>query len=382
MPFCCFFYLNSLSLTDRMLSNGFLDENRYVLLYGSSPWSLGDTLGLVFDLETSRATFIADYSDADAFHRHSWGWLPLEDILMGYIEMINEGKVTPVRWRESGGLDPDPEDTNGEAGAHYVPPWKLKLWTATDLQKAVSAMRRLVDAIEAKVGLLPHDSCKPPPYKHLPWHDPAAFSDERLVPPRTFAYEFLKAISRWTVQFRYIAPGVRFPTVAEFLAQSSRQGHYRGSLMIFQVDYEDDHDTKKSDQSTDLPRRWPPGVYIEDVRPGGNYHFANEFRLELPFRVGANGFAKQSSGQPLGVNIMEWNPRPKGTRRELYQSGFPTGFTDIRGVQIHKVLENWAGMMEKGDWVVGGDGVEGGIRKFKEADTEEHWEKHTVPHSW
>jgi hypothetical protein len=45
-------------------------------------------------------------------------------------------------------------------------------------------------------------------------------------------------------------------------------------------------------------------------------------------------------------------------------------------VQIHKVLENWAGMVERGD------GVEGGIRKFREADTAEHWEKYIVAHSW
>ncbi|KAL3442674.1 hypothetical protein BJX65DRAFT_286271 [Aspergillus insuetus] len=46
-PFCFFFYLSSLAPSNEMLSNGFLDENRYILLYRSSPWSLGDTLGLV-----------------------------------------------------------------------------------------------------------------------------------------------------------------------------------------------------------------------------------------------------------------------------------------------------------------------------------------------
>jgi hypothetical protein len=47
-PFCFFFYLGSLAPASQMLSNGFLDESRYILLYGSSPWSLGDTLGLVY----------------------------------------------------------------------------------------------------------------------------------------------------------------------------------------------------------------------------------------------------------------------------------------------------------------------------------------------
>ncbi|KIA75690.1 hypothetical protein HK57_00505 [Aspergillus ustus] len=340
-----------------MLSNGFLDEDRYILLYGSSAWSLGDTFGLVldsFDIETSRAMFIADYNDADAFSRHTWGWLPLEDILSGYLDMINERKVTPVQWQAMGHLGP-----NGEAG---------------DLQKAVSAMRRLIDSIEARLDLLPQDPWSPPPHASLPWHDAAAFSNKRLVPPGTFAQAFLKAISVWTVRFRFIAPGIRFPTLAEFFAQSSQPGHYHNSLLIFQVDYDSDHDADGSDQFTDLPRPWPPGGYIHDVLPGGDYHFANEFRLELPFRVVANGFANQSSGQPLGVNIMERNPKPKGARHELYQSGFPTGFTHIRSVPVHKVLDNWAGMVEKGHWVVDREGVAGGIRKFKNADTEEQWE--------
>jgi hypothetical protein len=42
-------------------------------------------------------------------------------------------------------------------------------------------------------------------------------------------------------------------------------------------------------------------------------------------------------------------------------------------------LESWTERVEMGDWQVGEDGVVGGIDKFKEADTEEHWREYYIP---
>ncbi|KAL2819046.1 hypothetical protein BDW59DRAFT_151657 [Aspergillus cavernicola] len=280
--------------------------------------------------------------------------------------MIDEGKVIPVPYRESAYFEMS-------SGPIRVPPWEMHLYTATDVQKAVSALKRLVNAIEIR---LDHQTQSPAAFTPLPWHDPAAFS-EQLVPPSTFAYDFLKAISELKIRFRYIAPGIRLPTLSEFLSQSWRGGGSH-TLRIFQIQLDDSTRLDPPDKSN--PKS--PGLYIEQVKPGGEYHFANECRLELPFRVGANGFARQSTGHPLGFNIEDLHPKPEGSRWELYQSGFPTGFTDIRFVQIHKVLLNWAEMVERRDWDVDVDGVTGGIEKFREADTEEHWEKYWIPHSW
>jgi hypothetical protein len=46
--------------------------------------------------------------------------------------------------------------------------------------------------------------------------------------------------------------------------------------------------------------------------------------------------------------------------------------TSVRSVQVHKVLLNWAERVQMG-WGVDGDGVMGGIEKFREANTEERW---------
>ncbi|KAL3439892.1 hypothetical protein BJX65DRAFT_315318 [Aspergillus insuetus] len=127
-------------------------------------------------------------------------------------------------------------------------------------------------------------------YANLPWHDPGAFTDE-LVPPSTFAYDFLKAISEIKVRFRYIAPGVRIPTLDEFPNQS-----YFGDEPLHIFIIETTEDTPPD------PPHWGDahyfGVQTTHADLNETRYFSNEVRLELPFRVSASGFARQSNGQP------------------------------------------------------------------------------------
>jgi hypothetical protein len=39
-------------------------------------------------------------------------------------------------------------------------------------------------------------------------------------------------------------------------------------------------------------------------------------------------------------------------------------------------------MVESGKWEVDQDGVAGGMEKWREADTEEHWQDYQLPCSW
>jgi hypothetical protein len=61
----------------------------------------------------------------------------------------------------------------------------------------------------------------------------------------------------------------------------------------------------------------------------------------------------------------------------LFNSGYLPW--DSRSSYLHKILESWTERVEMGDWQVGEDGVVGGIDKFKEADTEEHWREYYIP---
>ncbi|KAL4864356.1 hypothetical protein BDV12DRAFT_201224 [Aspergillus spectabilis] len=135
---------------------------------------------------------------------------------------------------------------------------------------------------------------------------------------------------------------------------------------------------RKEEKSLTIADRKYPGFYIEQVIPSADFHFSNECRLELLFGIGSNGWGRQSNGQALGLNIGYWSPQPADSTWDIYQSSGPTGWTDLRLVQIHKVLLNWAERVEEGRWQVDRDGVVGGIKKFREAD----WEKYWIPLSW
>ncbi|KAL4885694.1 hypothetical protein BJY04DRAFT_214483 [Aspergillus karnatakaensis] len=356
-PHCFFYYLGGLASAELMLEGSILDiaeKNRYVLLYTSSYWTCDDPLGLAFDLHTSTATFIPNFNEAVDICYHHWSWLPLEDILQGYLEMLDEGKVTIIPITQS--------DDGDIGGPVIVRPWRWHPYTPTDVQKATSGLERLVAVIETRITAL---SGEPAPYAHLPWHNPDAFTDN-LVPSCTFAHDLLKAISDIRV---------RFPTLDEFLNQPPDNRDY---IRIFIV--ETTQITQVDGPDYDVPV--PTEGLITVAIPNGYYHFTNEFRLELPFRIGARGFTRQSTGEPFGVHPEDTEAFPKGSRGSLYQAGLSNDFTDYHRVQIHRDLESWAGMVERGDWEVGGDGVLGGIEKFMEADTEQHWKKYTVPHSW
>jgi hypothetical protein len=115
------------------------------------------------------------------------------------------------------------------------------------------------------------------------------------------------------------------------------------------------------------------GLFIDNVITRHPEYFANGSSLRLPFPIGRNRKARMSNGQPIRVR----------DHNSLYQQAYlSNGIDNGHAVQIHKILDSWAEQVEQGDWDVGVDGVLGGIGKFREADTEEHWRKYWISPSW
>lgn len=86
-----------------------------------------------------------------------------------------------------------------------------------------------------------------------------------------------------------------------------------------------------------------------------------------------------SDGTRTGDNIenrLEVNA--KDTFADLYWPGYQP-FRETGEHRIVRVLESWLGMVERGDWKIDQAGVAGGIDAWKEADTEEGWEKYMIP---
>jgi hypothetical protein len=89
-----------------------------------------------------------------------------------------------------------------------------------------------------------------------------------------------------------------------------------------------------------------------------------------------------SSGTRFGENLEDERVEPHDSCADLYQIGYPSLGIGHR-VQLVRVLESWVGMVRRGDWKVGKEGVEGGIEEWKRADESEEWgEKYVVPMSW
>ncbi|KAL4866796.1 hypothetical protein BDV12DRAFT_198889 [Aspergillus spectabilis] len=369
---CIFYFISSLSGAEYMLSRLGVDfeflgyaPDRFLLLYPSTGYRLGDEEGIVFDQHTLKATYIPFTDNTSAICQHEWGWMPLEVILDAYLQMADEGKVSIMR-------DFSIRDYYEKTGHYPVieDPWMMNFYTKIDVSKAVAALHRLVDAIDIRIG----NSSRP--NMPLPWHDPVTLNPE-LVAPSSFTHEFLSAISVCTVRFQYLAPGIRFPTVSEFLDQPfTKTNTDDGLLRLFRIDYKEEQQPEACQQIR------ISGFYIDQLVEMHPFYFPNGSQLYLPFEIGANGWARMSNGEPLSVNPEDENPTPRNDNSSLYQSGWINGFVNYRLVQIHKVLESWAERVEKGDWEVGDDGVLGGIDKFREADTEEHWRKYWIPPSW
>lgn len=105
-------------------------------------------------------------------------------------------------------------------------------------------------------------------------------------------------------------------------------------------------------------------------------------KLVLPFGIGSRGFARTADGARYGENKEDRNDvQARDTFDDLYRLGY-SPFIESHNVRFVQVLRAWRNSVESGFWTVGENGVEGGIGKFREADTEDKWREYTVPMGW
>ncbi|KAI7281142.1 hypothetical protein KC345_g4295 [Hortaea werneckii] len=312
-------------------------------------------------------------------------WQYLESILSVWIEMIQRQKVAAIsnevgseryEQHEQGWLvfhDPDRDPLTGlRRLTHDAEPWTIVPWTAQDLEEALEGWETAVETIEEKM-LLENAGTT---YGLL---DAACLDAAKI--PDGFAREFLTQARR--PRFDLIAPGLRVPNFEDFIRQPftgvSAEEDMVPPILLFRGDqtgptegiwwfgrFSNRYNSMLPDapSSRDAPE-CPSGLYLSICHRTHGHPEENGCNLVLPFDF-ENGFAKKSDGMPAEKSY------------DLLQAG-TNPFNDNHPLAITAFLETVRENVESGHWAVDGHGVAGGIDVWKQADTEEHWDKYFQP---
>jgi hypothetical protein len=306
--------------------------------------------------------------------------------------MINEGKITTYSDRR--------KELRGATGGIFdqgVFPWEIHQHTPMDVEKAVGAFTRLLDAIEIRLPSTSsiHDSgWEKSGFKGIALPYSGSVIEASFIEADSFASCFLSALPVRQLNFRYIAPGIRLQDPVELVNQPLAERRFNElipdrfgtakpepcfPLLLFRGEGENKSPWSRPWFPDGNAENIPSGLYIEPADKDFPAESGNESRLLLPFSIGSNGFARSSNT----IRFKRDRPSVHGPD-QLYQMDNSWGYScyfprDSRSSYLHKVLENWAERVEMGDWLVGEEGIVGGIEKFKEADTKEHWKEYVIP---
>ncbi|KAK8102997.1 hypothetical protein PG984_016143 [Apiospora sp. TS-2023a] len=318
-------------------------------------------------------------------------WHPLETIFSNWIDLIRLGKV---------GISP----THQPAlyGGVKIGNWEWRPYGDGQIAGCVAAWHRLCDAIEVRRRQIngataDHDDGSLP---NEPLVTPAAM-DAAKIPDPSFVRAFL-GLARRPRNIRQIAPGLSLPPadpaafaaaqpfthlprrVPQWNGRTVREGIVPPVYLFFseagapQVDISGWRSSFRgywTDGQRNVPEGIafpsggvPPGVYSECVVRSEPEATEEGFRLLLPFRL-------------WGAHLSSGNEIKDRAADELFQHGFkPFGGNPHRPQRLERLLDHWAGLVERGVWSVGPHGVQGSVELFKNATVD--WASYAIPSSW
>lgn len=354
------------------------NKRRYVKLYMAN-WALGAThpLGLILDQDGGTAMQHMSVHDTEITMNGRQTWLPLEIILDGLVDLIEQGKIRAV-------------DETYAGEQERTEPWIMPSYTQRDLDEAVDAFTQLVDAIHVRMPERPRS-------EGVGLLDIVTGGHPEILPADSFAHLFLAACPR--PAFKFIAPGLGIATTQPFAPDPEHPANTATvfPLLLFASPSPAHQPTQPTPWGTQIlispfarpfdtiNTTYPSGLYLSETDPSGPHPFSDGSKLLLPYALGSNACARTSDGALIGENARREGhdaaAELQPTSTQLFQLGF-NHFIASHDVQLRYVLCRWAELVEEGKWDVDEHGVMGGVEKWREADKEESWADYCLPMSW
>ena len=284
-------------------------------------------------------------------------------------------------------------------------PWELLPYSQHDLQSAVNGFDNLVLGIECllenpslQTKDNPDGQAKLLELLAVKFDAPRAPNEFGLVSKEVldsagvgegFIRDFLTSVRRPKANIKYVAPGLRLPTAEDFSPHPLQSFEIPDNiklenlslptpLFISSIKFTTPTLHYPFDGISDLPY----GLWTNYVNKDGDNAFEDACRLYLPFEIGANGFARLADDSLMGENQeAKGVATPSGRKNDLYQLGY-NHYIPAHGPQLGEILDLWRALVGTGEWEVGEEGVLGGIEKFRDADTEEHYHKYQLFVKW
>lgn len=352
--------------------NDIESEDRFVVIYDTVPELGSHCLGVVYDQVLHRAAFpmtIENVDSVEPVDDHEDMWFPLETILTHWIYLLRIGKITADPRKESD-VPNDVAMSRSQIGL-----WSWHPYCSAQVASTVAAMDRYSTTIESRMS---QESLLPLP------QDTPFFTDIDLdaasVPKACFIRSLLTTVR--TPRFKMIAPGLEVPHNKTAFAKRQRfttvprdesWSENIPPVLLFAAPECTVNFNKEmrwlffsADDSVTFEKSEPipTGLYSESVRRRDYDSEESGFRLLLPFGLRPD-FRDEDSARMSDGSLVT-----SGSLTELFQHGFFHPFGGERRAQrLERLFDRWTELVEGGVWKVGRDGVEGGIDKFRDADT-------------
>ncbi|KAL4793382.1 hypothetical protein BDV19DRAFT_366766 [Aspergillus venezuelensis] len=317
--------------------------NRCVLLYIPSTFE-NDELGLVFDMETNKATWVDwIFNTPPNYDEHIW--LPLDEILEKWLAFIRRRCI------------PRPRDITIFSGR--TEGWDMMYPPPQDLEEDLEMWSRYVALVESKF-----------PEQKQQRASSTNLSAELELEFLGFPQHFFSRARR--PSFKFVAPSLVFPAADQLKELAQRQ--------------RDQFALEEADIMT------PYGV---DPDPKdivwGELPLHDESRKLIPtilFPMGDNIHAGLCSSQqamwqdsvglvlPSSRNYEKWVGPPSNRRfrpdsERIWQVRVKESpFWRVPDARLARVLEKWIRLVDDGTWKVGPDGIEGKLENFFESKGE------------